>query len=453
MKYNLINYCEIDKFASLSYSRIHNVDESLNLWDITKIDYDKLKDFDLLVGGSPCQSFSIAGKTEGAKYKCNKCGHEYNPLKIKYTKRKECPKCKSRELEGTTSSLIINYLEVINKKRPKMAIFENVKNLIGIKFKETFELFIKEIEEYGYNTYYKVLNAKDYGIPQNRERVIVVIIKKEIDNGKFKFPEPKYNNKVLKDFLEKDVDKKYYIRDELKIKLLNNLSDKIKESLFIPSQNIKNLGLLETKGFRQNRNVLGENGICTTITTMQGGNTQPKILSKIDLPICCASRGRNPENPNSRKSGLPTKQRLEINYNNTLNTLTTVSKDNYILDKLEKNEILDEFNPDEFILRKLTPLECFRLMGFSDDSFKKARFITKKEYESKKFRNVKKDKEKYILLSDSQAYKQAGNSIVVNVLLDIYKELYKVMPYLFEDLKIMSVFSGIGSFEKALDLL
>ena len=117
-------------------------------------------------------------------------------------------------LEKTRSSLLVEWLRFLREKQPRFAIYENVKNIVSVRFKPMFELCVEELEDYGYNVYWKVLNAKDYGIPQNRERIYCVIIKKELDNGKFKFPEPIPLIYELPDLLEDEVDEKYYISDE-----------------------------------------------------------------------------------------------------------------------------------------------------------------------------------------------------------------------------------------------
>ncbi len=209
--YELANFCELDKYAVKSYCAVHGVDESLNLGDITKVDETSLKPFNMICGGSPCQDFSVAGKQAGSKWKCSDCGHEYNPLTVHYSKRHQCPNCGSKNLDKTRSSLLVEWLRIIRANKPKWGIYENVKNIVGRQFKETFQMFLDELHEYGYNTYFQVLNAKDYGIPQNRDRVYLIIILKEFDNGKFKFPEPFDNGLRLKDILEDEVDEKYYI--------------------------------------------------------------------------------------------------------------------------------------------------------------------------------------------------------------------------------------------------
>lgn len=216
--YELVNFCEFDKFASTSYCAIHGVDESINLGDITKVDETQIPPFNMICGGSPCQDFSVAGNQAGSMWKCKECDHEYNPLTVHYSKRHKCPNCGSEELDKSRSSLLVEWLRVIRANKPKWGIYENVKNIVSKRFKDTFKMFIDELHEYGYNTYYKVLNAKDYGIPQNRERVYLIIVQKEFDNGKFKFPEGFDNGLRLKDMLEDEVDEKYY-----------NDSDKAKE--------------------------------------------------------------------------------------------------------------------------------------------------------------------------------------------------------------------------------
>lgn len=170
-----------------------------------------------------CQDFSVAGNQAGSKWKCKDCEHEYNPLTVHYSERHKCPNCGSENLDKTRSSLLVEWLRVIRANKPKWGIYENVKNIVGKKFKDTFQMFIDELNEYGYNTYYQVLNAKDYGIPQNRERVYLIIIQKDLDNGKFKFPEGFDNGLRLKDMLEDEVDEKYYINTPKAQELIDDL--------------------------------------------------------------------------------------------------------------------------------------------------------------------------------------------------------------------------------------
>lgn len=185
--YELVAFSEIDKYATKSYCAIHGVDESMNLGDITKVDENSLpKDIDLITYGFPCQDISLAGKQKGM---FNDDGTQ------------------------TRSGLFFEALRIIEATKPKIAIAENVKNLTGKKFKEQFELVLKSLEEAGYSNYWKVLNAKDYGIPQNRERVFIISIRKDIDKG-YEFPEPFPLQLRLKNMLDDEVDEKYYLSDK-----------------------------------------------------------------------------------------------------------------------------------------------------------------------------------------------------------------------------------------------
>lgn len=177
--YELVNYCEIDKRASKSYSLIHNVDESKNLKDVTKVDTSTLpNDIDLITYGFPCQDISIAGKRKGFK---------------------------DEQGNTTRSGLFFEALRIIEDTKPKIAIAENVKALTGNKFKREFKTVLDSLSDAGYNSYWKVLNARDYGVPQNRERVFIVSIRKDIDSFffSFNFPAPKALDRNLEYFLEK----------------------------------------------------------------------------------------------------------------------------------------------------------------------------------------------------------------------------------------------------------
>ena len=222
----LVGFSEIDKYAIKSFGLIHNVSEELNNGDVCLIDETKLPDFDLYTFGSPCQDFSVAGKQKGATWTCEDCGYEYNPLDVHYSKRDVCPDCNKQNINKTRSSLVVEALRIIRYKKPKYLLMENVKNLVGKQFKPSFDNIIAELQEYGYNTYWKVLNAKDYGIPQNRERVFVISIRKDIDNGNFKFPTGFDNSIRLRDLLEYEVDDKYYISQDKTEKLLEQLKNK-----------------------------------------------------------------------------------------------------------------------------------------------------------------------------------------------------------------------------------
>ena len=182
--YELVGFSEIDKYAIQSYCAIHGVSEELNLGDVTKIQGQALpKDIDLITYGFPCQDISLAGQQKGL---FNEDGSQ------------------------TRSGLFFEALRIIEDAHPKVAIAENVKNLTGKNFKTQFEIVLKSLEEAGYNNYWKVLNAKDFGVPQNRERVFIVSIRKDIDTGRFTFPECFPLKLKLKDVLEAEVDEQYF---------------------------------------------------------------------------------------------------------------------------------------------------------------------------------------------------------------------------------------------------
>lgn len=390
----------------------------------------------MICGGSPCQDFSVAGKQKGSVWTCKDCDHEYNPLTVHWSQRNKCPHCNSENIEKTRSSLLVEYLRVIRANKPNFGMYENVKNIVGKQFRDTtFKLFEDELHEYGYNTYWKVLNAKDYGIPQNRERVYLIFIKKDLDNGKFVFPEGFDNGIRLKDVLEDEVDEKYYISDDKVQRFLTNLNTNT-SLLYDPCQ-VKREGksreyneycpTLTSRDYKDprlvNENVVKQvgnisdcngswknpqvgriydpDGCSPTLNTCGGGSHEPKILQVGNVNP--SGKGMN-GNVFSEAGLAP--------------TLTT--------NKGEGNKILTGIR-----IRKLTPKETFRLMGFSDSAYDAASKV----------------------VSNSQLYKQSGNSIVVDVLYYILVELYKAMPYLFDDLKLSSFFSGIGAFEVALDRL
>lgn len=280
IEYQLVNYCEIDKYASKAYSLIHNVSEQMNLGDITKIDTFELDDdIDIITHGSPCQDFSVAGNQAGGDKGSN-----------------------------TRSSLMWNTVDIVKHVRPKVVLWENVKNLLGKKHRHNFDSYIQIMDELGYNSYYKVLNAKDYGIPQNRERVYTISIRKDIDSGDFKFPEPFELKLRLKDMLESTVEEKYF------------LSDQFLKGLKQHNQNHHKKGT----GFIWKPKTGDETANCLRANA---------ALCPTDNTVIVASRGRYDENGN-------VEQHLEINDTGCTNTLTTVQKDNYVLEP--KKAIIDD---------------------------------------------------------------------------------------------------------------
>lgn len=396
IKHEVKYISEYDKYAIKSYNAVHG--ESNNLGDINSI--FSVPYTDMWTYGFPCQDISVAGKQEGIK-------------------------------EGTRSGLLLRFEQILKTsvelgEQPKFLLMENVKNLVGKKHKKDFDDWLGRLENLGYNNYWQVLNAKYYGIPQNRERVFCLSIRKDIDNG-FEFPEKQELKLRLRDVLEIEVDQKFYLKEEQYQNLIKNL----------PNWNTNPSG----KGMNGNVN---RKDLADTITTNKGegqkiliGDKIRKLTPKEILePVIAASRGRNPQNPSDRTPVVHTEQRLEVNKQGISNTLTSVQKDNYVLepktkrlmgifdkegkihqagsvwDKEGLSPTLDTMQGgwrqpsiisdlENFKIRKLTPKECWRLMGFKDEQFEKAEKVC----------------------SNTQLYKQAGNSICVPVLEEIFKKM------------------------------
>lgn len=238
--YELVAYCEIDKYASKSYAAIHGVPESMNIGDITKVDEKQLpKDIDLITYGFPCQDISIAGKQKGL---LNEDGTK------------------------TRSGLFFEALRIIEETQPRVAIAENVKNLTGKKFASQFQTVLDSLEQAGYNNYWKVLNLKDFGIPQNRERVFIVSIRKDIDNGTFKFPGGFPLKLRLKDVLEVEVDERYYMDSGVMLRM----SKKPNQVSATTTERVLSVGNTNPSGHGMNGNVISEHGLSSTLTTNKG---------------------------------------------------------------------------------------------------------------------------------------------------------------------------------------
>ena len=177
--YELVGWAEIDTYAIKAHNAVYPQWADCNYGDISKINWDEVPDFDLFTYSSPCQDFSNAGLQRGGE-----------------------------EGSGTHSSLLWECRRAIIAKKPKYLLLENVAALVSKKFLPLFNKWQLELESYGYSNYAQVLNAKDYGIPQNRERIFLVSI---FGDEKYSFPKPFPLELRLKDMLEKEVDEKYYL--------------------------------------------------------------------------------------------------------------------------------------------------------------------------------------------------------------------------------------------------
>lgn len=190
---DLIAWSEIDKYAIRAHDAVFPEYADRNLGDMTKIDWTKVPDFDLLTYSTPCTDFSNAGKQAGGD-----------------------------EGSGTRSSILWYTRNAIIQKKPKFLLMENVKALVSDKFRPTFLKWCDELTSYGYTNFCQVMNAKDYGIPQNRERIFVVSI---LGEAWFSFPQPRELTIRLKDILEDKVDEKYYLPQDKVNQFIAGLDD------------------------------------------------------------------------------------------------------------------------------------------------------------------------------------------------------------------------------------
>ena len=472
--HTVVAISEIDKNAIKSYTALHG--EMVNLGDIKEI--RELPEADFWTYSFPCQDISVAGHGAGIK-------------------------------EGTRSGLLLEVerlLKIAAEKGtlPKYLLLENVKNLVSKKFKADFDSWLSFLFSLGYTNYWQVLNAKDYGIPQHRERVFCVSIRGE--HTAFVFPEKRELTLRLKDMIDEHVDERYYLKESTIRSIVTSKFNSRRDSIRRPSDYAYCLrardcyepqcvqvgdvvGEKWEKMHEMSRRVYEPNGLSPTVHCAGGGNTEPKIV---------AMRGRNPENPSDRTPGIPLKRRLEVNEKGLCNALTTVQKDNLVMDadyvSRKYGEFIDEkgYIPEMFVaynkqevhdvaptltgqcscpsgssavlklekpikvkvatkqgyeeatagdyvnitfpssktkrgrvgkgvaqtltcgdgnavitenvrIRKLTPRECLRLMGWTDKQI---------------------DKIESAKVSSTQQYRQAGNGIVVQVLEAIFKALF-----------------------------
>ena len=394
IKYNLVNYCEIDKYAAKAYCLIHNVPEEKNLKDVTKIETSELKEIslDLITYGFPCQDISSAGLQRG------------------FT-----------DSEGnlTRSGLFFEALRIIKDTQPKFAIAENVKALTFKKFENEFKTVLTELDNAGYNNYYKILNAKDFGIPQNRERIFIVSIRKDIDIGSFKFPKPQPLKLRLKDLLQKEVDPKFYLNDAQVKRIYTTTYIQAQRRIQDPESSCFTLCARDYK-----------DPLCVPVQEptdkiIQVGNTVPprkgfdnpqegRIYDPQGLSPTLNTRGGNRGGYIIEPKERFFKQALETLNNNDCKVGDTIDAYNKRVNKTGicptlttrpegfKTAILPVVQ--DIKIRKLTPTECWRLMGFEDQDVQKCIDAG---------------------ISNAQLYKMAGNSIVVTVLQEILKNLFK----------------------------
>ena len=378
ISYNIADYVEIDKYAVKSFNAIH--DTNFEPQDIRK--WDKDIKVDLIMHGSPCQDFSLAGKNAGGD-----------------------------KDSGTRSSLMYETIRIVEKLKPKYVIWENVKNLLSKKHRHNFDAYLEQMERLGYTNYYQVLNAKDYGIPQNRERVFTISILKE------SIVYDDYNSNIRKDqdtigtlttncgsstirngwkIIEHKQHFEFPPKQELKLKLKDMLEDKVDEKYYLSEKMIKYISASGTANFK-NKDAKINLDIGRPLTTdpnKRAGTTNylsDDLPANYDLSILIKNNTKKGCLEAFEGDGVDISGRMQYHRGTVqkqmIQTLNTKQDYGVVTENLR--------------IRKLTPKECWRLMGFDDEDFEKAQKVN----------------------SDTQLFKQAGNSIVVNVLEAILSNL------------------------------
>lgn len=423
-KFEHYRVVEFDKYAIASYNAVHGTD--FPTMDITKVHAEDLNICDtnaftyLLTYSFPCTDLSVAGKQAGMS-----------------------------KGSGTRSGLLWEVERILTEIRyskgelPQILFMENVPQVHSQDNMPDFRKWLDFLESLGYTNYYQDLNAKNYGVAQNRERCFMFSFLGEYN---YHFPQPIALKKKLKDYLEDNVDEKYYINNEKADKLIKQLIDNgtLPQHSRAEFQTCGQTETLLLKGMSSKKyepyaekvdisttlcardykglNNFGQNGVIEVMADVN-------VIGQMDNTIV-AMRGRNPDNPSDRTSGSPTEQRLEVNMQGTSNCLTSVQKDNLLLENniqkvgqissngsqcgtvISDNGIsanlvagthgyVNSHIATQYRIRKLTPRECGRLMGVSDEDIDKMAAVN----------------------SNTQLYKQFGNSIVVDVMCAMFKNL------------------------------
>jgi DNA (cytosine-5)-methyltransferase 1 len=412
---------EIDKYAAQSYKAIYGDSGELH-GDITKIDAKVIPDHDVLVGGFPCQAFSVAGQRKG--------------------------------FEDTRGTLFFEIARIAAEKKPRLLLLENVKGLLSHDGGNTFKVMCRTLNEIGYAIDFRVLNSKYFGVPQNRERIFIVadrdavhepwadikgndVVTKAKRNAiafgvrSFNFDWPTEGDVTvrLRDVLEPLVDEKYYLSEEKTAKLIaqldasepqvlrpvrtdygkeirkqyeagsiqesrhnmtelkprtdgiSNTITTVEKDNLLAEPVVRSIGNTNPSGNGMNGNVYDSNGLSPTLTTNKGEGL--KVTEEV-RPVL------TPDREEKRQNGRRFKENEEEAF-----TLTAQDKHGVAIGMYPRYRI-----------RKLTPLECWRLQGFPDAA-----------HETAKLAGV----------SDSQRYKQAGNAVTVNVISVIGKQLVTLL--------------------------
>lgn len=358
--HNCVGYCEIDKYARLSYNAIHNTEGEIDYKDITEVTNEEFRKLrgkvDVICGGFPCQAFSIAGNQLG--------------------------------FEDARGTLFYEIARAVEQVKPRYLFLENVRNLLSHDKGKTFERMLKILDELGYDVEWQVLNSKNFGVPQNRERVFIVAHLR--------------GERTYRVFPIRGKDEKFNTDGEI--------------------NQVGNIGKSDNFGGNpQVTRVYDINGISPTLNTMQGGGREPKIVVPVLTPDRVEKRqnGRRFKTNGEPMFTITTQDRhgvlvreatkqgyavagvgdsINFSHPNSKTHRGRVGKNiaNTLLTSDEQGVVLSDYK-----IRKLTPRECWRLQGFPNWAFDKAQAVN----------------------SNSQLYKQAGNSVTVNVIEEIAKRL------------------------------
>lgn len=414
-KFEHYRVVEFDKYAIASYNAVHGTDfppmditkvhaEDLNICDTEKYCYFMTYSF-------PCTDLSVAGKQAGMK-----------------------------KGSGTRSGLLWEVERILREIKesggelPQILFMENVPQVHADANMADFQKWIDFLSGLGYVNYWQDLNAKDYGVAQNRNRCFMFSFLGEYN---YKFPQPIPLTKRIRDYLEESVDSRFYVSDKA-LKGFVEHAKKQKEkgnSFHAVCRDTSDIAsTIKSRYYKDGSDCLIRSSVVGQINSSQDGNVvDPDGIAltqmaghyntiKIIEPTIVAMRGRNPENPSDRTTGAPTEQRLEPNTQGLCNCLTSVQKDNLVMEEsiiqrargfnkggqyeicppvtahsFQENNLLK----CQYRIRKLTPRECGRLMGVSDEDISKMAEVN----------------------SNTQLYKQFGNSIVVDIMCKMFSNL------------------------------
>ena len=400
-----VGFCEIDKFARASYKAMHNTENEIEYHDIKEVTNEEFRKLrgkvDVICGGFPCQAFSIAGNQLG--------------------------------FEDARGTLFYEIARAAKEIKPRYLLLENVRNLLSHDKGQTFTRILKILDELGYDAEWQVLNSKNFGVPQNRERVFIVghlrggyTYKVFPIRGEDKEPyfEPKIN--IIGNTKNPNGScqgTRTFVHDKNGIVGTLTATDyKDPKQVAINHPNyIKIKGYIAGSKYRSTSQIYDVQGISPTLNTMQGGGREPKVAIPVLTPDRVEKRqnGRRFKENGEPMFTLTTQDRhgvlikeankqgysvasvgdsVNISRPNSKTRRGRVGKNiaNTLLTTDEQGVVLSDYK-----IRKLTPKECWRLQGFPDELFDKAQEVN----------------------SNSQLYKQAGNSVTVNVIEEIAKRL------------------------------